>query len=209
MYIETKRLIIRDFNENDVNALYRIKTDDQVLKYAPDFLELDLDPTDTIKHINHFKQLENNGDIDTWRCYAIENMQIHEVMGCLCFCKEDMLFEYELGWMMIGEFTKNGYASEAAEAYAEWFCKKYCVDYLIAVMDVDNPASFRSAEKAGFKLFEKRTVYDYSYNRYGDDYYYLRRYYSKCNIVDRFYGDSPYYGRSVKGVEQYDEISFL
>ena len=202
MYIETKRLIIRDFNENDVNALYRIKTDDQVLKFAPDFLEVELDAADTINHINHFNQLENDEDIDTWRCYAIEHKQTREVMGCLCFCKEDMLFEYELGWMMIGEYTKNGYASEAAEAFAEWFCKKHGVDYLIAVMDVDNPASFRSAEKAGFKLFEKRTVYDYSYNRYGDDYYYLRRYYSKCTLTDKFYGDSPYEGRSVKGGEQ-------
>lgn len=202
MYIETKRLIIRDFNENDVNALYRIKTDEQVLKFAPDFLQVDLDPADTINHINHFNQLENDGNIDAWRCYAIENKQTREVMGCLCFCKEDMLFEYELGWMMIGEYTKNGYASEAAEAFAEWFCEKYGVDYLIAVMDVDNPASFRSAEKAGFKLFEKRTVYDYSYNRYGDDYYYLRRYSSKCTLADKFYGDSPYEGRSVKGGEQ-------
>lgn len=174
MYIETKRLIIRDFKENDVNVLYRIKTDEQVLKFAPDFLEVDLDPADTINHINHFNQLENDGDIDTWRCYAIEHKQTREVMGCLCFCKEDMLFEYELGWMMIGDYTMNGYASEAAEAFAEWFCEKHGVDYLIAVMDVDNAASFRSAEKAGFKLFEKRTVYDYSYNRYGDDYYYLR-----------------------------------
>lgn len=202
MYIDTKRLIIRDFNENDVNALYRIKTDDQVLKFAPDFLEVKLDPADTINHINHFNQLENDANIDAWRCYAIEHKQTHEVMGCLCFCKSDMLFEYELGWMMIGAYTKNGYASEAAEAFAEWFCGKYNVDYLIAVMDVDNPASFRSAEKAGFKLFEKRTVYDYSYNRYGDDYYYLRRYYSKCTLADKFYGDSPYEGRSVKGGEQ-------
>ena len=202
MNIETKRLIIRDFNENDVNALYRIKTDEQVLKFAPDFLEVELDPADTINHIHHFNQLENDGEIDTWRCYAIEHKQTREVMGCLCFCKEDMLFEYELGWMMIGDYTKNGYSSEAAEAFAEWFCEKYGVDYLIAVMDVDNPASFRSAEKAGFKLFEKRTVYDYSYNRYGDDYYYLRRYYSKCALADKFYGDSPYEGRSVKGGEQ-------
>lgn len=202
MYIETKRLIVRDFNDNDVNALYRIKNDEQVLKFAPDFLEVELDTADTINHINHFNQLENDGDIDTWRCYAIEHKQTREVMGCLCFCKEDMLFEYELGWMMIGDYTKNGYASEAAEAFAEWFCWKYGIDYLIAVMDVDNPASFRSAEKAGFKLFEKRTVYDYSYNRYGDDYYYLRRYSSKCTLADKFYGDSPYEGRSVKGGEQ-------
>jgi hypothetical protein len=87
MYIESKRLIIRDFNENDVNALYRIKTDDQVLKFAPDFLKVELDLSNTINHINHFQQLENDGDIEAWCCYAIEHKQTHEVMGCLCFCK--------------------------------------------------------------------------------------------------------------------------
>ena len=65
-------------------------------------------------------------------------------------------------------------------------------------MDVDNPASYRTAEKSGFRLFEKRTVYDYYYNRYCDDYYYFRRYWSGCTLTDRYYGDSPYEGRSVK-----------
>ena len=198
MYLKTTRLIIRDFREDDAEALYRIKTDPQVLKFAPDFLEVELQPNEVVEHIRAFCDIENSGDLNTWRCYAIEHQETHEVMGCLCFCKADLLFEYELGWMMIGQYTKNGYASEAASAFAEYFCKEHGVDYLIAVMDVDNPASFRSAEKAGFKLFEKRTVYDYSYNRYGDDYYYLRRYSSGCTLADKFYGDSPYEGRSVK-----------
>jgi hypothetical protein len=88
------------------------------------------------------------------------------------------------------------YASEAAEAFAEDFCRQHGIDYLIAVMDVDNPASRKTAEKSGFRLFEKRTVYDYRYNRYADDYFYFRRYWSGCTLKDRYYGDSPYYGRS-------------
>ncbi len=31
MYIETKRLIVRSFKESDEEALYRIKTDTQVM----------------------------------------------------------------------------------------------------------------------------------------------------------------------------------
>lgn len=198
MYIESNRLIIRDFNKNDIDSLYKIKMDPQVLKYAPDFLDVNISKEDTINYINNFNEIENKADIVTWRCYAIELKETNTVVGCLCFCKEDMLFEFELGWMMLGEYTKKGYSSEAAIAFSEYFCKKYNIDYLIAVMDVDNLASLRSAEKAGFKLFEKRTVYDYSYNRYGDDYFYLRRYYSKTNIKDKYYGDSLYEGRSVK-----------
>ena len=196
MKIETPRLIIRPFQEKDADALYRIKTAPRVMEYCPDFLDVDAKREDMPDYIRTFRKLEEDGDFDTWRCYAIENKVTGEVMGVITFCKQNMLHEYDMGWMMIGEYTGKGYASEAAEAFAEYFCRKHGVDYLTAVMDVDNPASRRTAEKSGFRLFEKRTVYDYHYNRYADDYFYFRRYWSGCTLKDRYYGDSPYYGRS-------------
>ena len=196
MKIETPRLIIRPFQEKDADALYRIKTDPRVMEYCPDFLDVDAKREDMPDYIRTFRKLEEDGDFDTWRCHAIENKVTGEVMGAITFCKQNMLHEYDMGWMMIGEYIGKGYASEAAEAFAEYFCRKHGVDYLTAVMDVDNPASRRTAEKSGFRLFEKRTVYDYHYNRYADDYFYFRRYWSGCTLKDRYYGDSPYYGRS-------------
>ena len=196
MLIETGRLIVRSFREEDAEALYRIKTDPQVLEYCPDLLDVDAQPADMPEYIRKFRRIEEDGDLDAWRCYAIESRETGEVMGCLTFSKQNMLREYELGWMMAGAFTKKGYASEAAAAFAEYVCQENGIDYLIAVMDVDNPASRRTAEKSGFRLFEKRTVYDYACNRYADDYFYFRRYYSGSALKDRFYGDAPYYGRS-------------
>lgn len=196
MKIETPGLIIRPFQEKEADALYRIKTDPRVMEYCPDFLDVDAKREDMPDYIRTFRKLEEDGDFDTWRCYAIENKVTGEVMGAITFCKQNMLHEYDMGWMMIGEYTGKGYASEAAEAFAEYFCRKHGVDYLTAVMDVDNPASRRTAEKSGFRLFEKRTVYDYHYNRYADDYFYFRRYWSGCTLKDRYYGDSMYYGRS-------------
>ena len=196
MKIETPRLTIRPFQEKDADALYRIKTDPRVMEYCPDFLDVDAKREDMPDYIRTFRKLEEDGDFDTWRCHAIENKVTGEVMGAITFCKQNMLHEYDMGWMMIGEYTGKGYASEAAEAFAEEFCRMHGVDYLTAVMDVDNPASRRTAEKSGFRLFEKRTVYDYHYNRYADDYFYFRRYWSGCTLKDRYYGDSPYYGRS-------------
>ena len=175
MMIETERLIVRLFREEDADALYRIKTDPQVMEFCPDFLDVDAKREDMLGYIHEFQRIEDAGDINTWRCYAIENKETGVVMGVLTFSKQQMLREYELGWMMIGAYTGKGYASEAAEAFAELFCRMQGVDYLTAVMDVDNPASRKTAEKCGFRLFEKRTVYDYHYNRYADDYFYFRR----------------------------------
>ncbi|MBR4604616.1 MAG: GNAT family N-acetyltransferase [Lachnospiraceae bacterium] len=196
LMIETERLIVRSFREEDADMLYRIKTDSQVMEFCPDFLDIDAKREDMPGYVREFQRIEDSGDTDAWRCYAIENKETGVVMGVLTFSKQNMLHEYELGWMMISKFTGKGYASEAAEAFAEDFCRTREVDYLIVVMDVDNPASRRTAEKSGFRLFEKRTVYDYHYNRYCDDYFYFRRYWSGCILKDRYYGDSPYYGRS-------------
>ena len=196
MIIETKRLTVRTFREEDADALYRIKTDPQVTEFCPDFLDVCADRTDMQRYIRTFQQIEDTGDADAWRCYAIESKDTGEVVGALTFCKQNMLHEYDLGWMMISAYTGKGFASEAAGAFAEFFCRTNGVDYLTAVMDVDNPASRKTAEKCGFRLFEKRTIYDYHYNRYADDYFYFRRYWSGCTLKDRYYGDSPYNGRS-------------
>ena len=196
MLIETKRLTVRTFREEDADALYRIKTDPQVTEFCPDFLDVCADRTDMQRYIRTFQQIEDTGDTDAWRCYAIESKDTGEVVGALTFCKQNMLHEYDLGWMMISAYTGKGFASEAAEVFAEFFCRMHGVDYLTAVMDVDNPASRKTAEKCGFRLFEKRTIYDYHYNRYADDYFYFRRYWSGCTLKDRYYGDSPYNGRS-------------
>ena len=196
MIFETERLIIRSFREKDADALYRIKTDSQVMIYCPDFLDVDAKQGDILSYIHKFRKIEKDGDTDTWRCYAIENRETGEVMGALTFCKQKLLHEYDMGWMMIEAYTGKGYASEAAEAFAENFCRTHGVDYMTVIMDVDNPASRKTAEKSGFRLFEKRTVYDYHYNRYADDYLYFRRYWSGCILKDQYYGDSPYYGRS-------------
>ena len=181
MLIETKRLTVRTFREEDADALYRIKTDPQVTEFCPDFLDVCADRTDMQRYIRTFQQIEDTGDTDAWRCYAIESKDTGEVVGALTFCKQNMLHEYDLGWMMISAYTGKGFASEAAEAFAEFFCRTNGVDYLTAVM---------------FRLFEKRTIYDYHYNRYADDYFYFRRYWSGCTLKDRYYGDSPYNGRS-------------
>lgn len=196
MIIETARLIVRPFREEDADAMYRIKTDPQITEFCPDLLDVDAKRADMRCYIREFQRIEDTGDTESWRCYAIKNRETGIVMGALTFSKQKMLHEYELGWMMIGAYTRKGYASEAAAAFAEDLCRKHGINYLIAVMDTDNTASRRTAEKSGFRLFEKRTVYDQHCDRYCDDYYYFRRYWSGCTLKDRYYGDSAYYGRA-------------
>jgi [ribosomal protein S5]-alanine N-acetyltransferase len=195
MNIETNNLIIRNFTEKDLNTLYNIKYDKWVMEFIPTYLERNVSKEKIKEYITNFNLYEMNQNFKSKRKYAIQNKITNEVMGSISFGMNDLLHEYEIGWQMMEQYCKNGYASEAAIAFSEYFCANNNVDYLIAVMDVDNPASYRTALKSGFKLFEKRTVYDYTYNRYCDDYFYFRRYYSKSSLTNQFYGDTVYDGR--------------
>ena len=101
MLIETTRLIVRPFREKDADTLYRIKSDPQVMEFCPDFLDVDAKQADMPGYIRAFQMIEESGDTDTWRCYAIESRETGEVLGALTFCKQKMLHEYDLGWMSI------------------------------------------------------------------------------------------------------------
>ena len=101
--IKTARLIIRPFREEDAEELYRIKSDPQVMEFCPDFLDVEAKREDMDSYIHDFQRMEDVGDTDTWRCYAIEDRETGVVVGALTFSKHNMLHEYELGWMMIGE----------------------------------------------------------------------------------------------------------
>lgn len=60
-------------------------------------------------------------------------------------------------------------------------------------MDVDNPASFRTAKKSGFRLFEKRVQYDYHYSDYNvEDFNEVGKYFTKKQSET---GSSYYYFR--------------
>ena len=72
MMIETERLIIRLFREEDAGALYRIKADPQVMKYAPDFLDVGAKQADMPGYILAFRKIEEDGDTDSWRCYPLK-----------------------------------------------------------------------------------------------------------------------------------------
>ena len=93
MFIETERLIVRTFREEDVSALYQIAYDPDVLEYCPDLLKRDVTETEVLEFIQDFIRIDAENDTDTWRCYAIENRGTGEVMGCVTFGKNNMLNE--------------------------------------------------------------------------------------------------------------------
>lgn len=214
MFIITERLIIRDFTEQDAAALLKIKYDDKVLKYDPTFIKRNASIDDIKEAITDWQKVENKDICIKGIHYAICLKDSGDVIGAVTVNPLEYLYELQMGWMMNGNYTGKGYASEAGAAVSDYLLETISLDYISVVMDVDNPASFRTAQKSGFKLFEKRVPYDYYYsqcnvenfnaiNGYfatkqsetGSCYYYFRKFNKNSKISSRFYGDTKYDGR--------------
>lgn len=195
MNLETERLVIRNFTQDDADDLYRIKYDEMVVEYVPTLIKRNANIEDIKEAITYFNSVEGTGDFEKQVLYAIVRKADTTIVGAIVVSLKGYLCEHSIGWMIQKQYCRQGYASEAAAAVTDYLFKCFGYEYIIVTMDVDNPASYRTAEKSGFKLFEKRTVYDHSYGRYGDDYYYFRKYNLDTKMTHQFYGDEKYDGR--------------
>jgi ribosomal-protein-alanine N-acetyltransferase len=214
MLVETERLILRDFEERDAATLLELKYDKQVMEYHPTFIKRDATIDDAKDAISFFQSVKDKGDFDREIYFAIALKSSGTVIGAITVSKMEYLYETQIGWMMKSEYTGKGYASEAGAAASDYLLDAFSFDYLSVAMDVDNPASFRTAQKSGFRLFEKRVPYDYHYSKCnvedfnavsdhfaykqsetGSCYYYFRKFNKNSRITSQFYGDTKYDGR--------------
>ena len=214
MNIETDRLIIRDLMENDEQALYKIKYDPKIHLFIPDYIKADATIEDIKKTISYCISVKDTGNFENEIFYPIILKSTKGIIGTVTVSKLKFLYEIQIGWQILSEYTNNGYASEAGKAVSDELLDKFNIDYLVVVMDTDNPASFRTAVKSGFKIFEKRIGYDYFYgnidttnyealSKYMDKkqnekespYFYFRKFNPKTKITAQFYGDVKYEGR--------------
>ncbi|MCL2109001.1 MAG: GNAT family N-acetyltransferase [Oscillospiraceae bacterium] len=211
MKITTERLIIREFAAEDAAALLKIKNDEQVLKYDPEFIGRDAGISDARNCIKTMKIEPFTGA----KYYAICLKETGEIIGAVTTGMSEYLYEPEIGWMMNSNFTGRGYASEAGKAASDYFLDKLSLDFIAVTMDTDNPASFKTAINSGFKLFEKRYPNNYFYGKHDhknfaevaayfkeqqtrgfcDGYYYFRKFNKNSKIASKFYGDTKYTGR--------------
>lgn len=135
MYLETDRLIIRDFTAEDTDALYKIKYDKQVLEYNPTFIKRDADISDIREAICTFESVKEKGNFIKEVYYAVISKQIGMVIGAVTISVLEYLLETQIGWMMIIDYCGQGFASEAGKAFSDYILTEYNYNYLVVVME--------------------------------------------------------------------------
>lgn len=92
--------------------------------------------------------------------YAIVLKESNAVIGSVgCSYYED-LGKVGITYFIGSNYRGNGYAAEATSMYATYFFRHYNIPLLIATVRAENIASWKSVEKAGFTVTERKMYQD-------------------------------------------------
>lgn len=157
MYIETERLIIRNIEYTDEAHFIRMASDGSLNDVG-----FDSDCGSWMKGwITEARELERrNNPREEYLAYTIELRDTGTVVGSVgCSYYED-LNKVGITYFTGAEYRNKGYASEAVKAYVREFFAQYSENEMIATIREDNIPSWKTVEKVGFKLVEKKLYKD-------------------------------------------------
>lgn len=157
IYIETERLILREFTVNDVEELHSICSQPYILKWMPDWKRTVAERMEWISWVqnNYLKATKNAARI----MLAVTLKSSKQLIGMIGIGnKEEVNNEIEIAYFISEKYCSNGYISEASKAMIEWAFTNLKLDYLIAIVEPDNIPSQRVVEKCGFTKLDTKMI---------------------------------------------------
>jgi len=145
--LETERLVLRMFREGDFEAYARIGADPDVALYIGNGLPLTRQEAwrGLAAHIGHWT-------LRGYGMFAIEEKATGEFVGRAGFFNPEGWPGFELGWTLARERWGRGYATEAARRLLDYAFSEMGRDHVISVIQPENAASIRVAERIGERL---------------------------------------------------------
>ncbi|MEK4425526.1 GNAT family N-acetyltransferase [Solibacillus sp. FSL K6-1523] len=139
--IETERLILRRFTENDIEALFAIYSDEEVNTYLPWLPLNSLEETKEFFKEKYSEAYKQERGYQYAICLKTDNTPIG-------YIKVDTGENHDLGYGLRKEFWHKGIVTEASKAIVEQV-KKDGFLYITATHDIKNPRSGEVMKKIG------------------------------------------------------------
>jgi RimJ/RimL family protein N-acetyltransferase len=153
--LETERLILRPLCKNDIDAIYRMRSDADIMRYIRE-------PQNRDESANWVELVSSRWAAEQIGFCAIIEKSSHEFAGWCGLWQLKETGEIEIGYAVGKQFWGKGYASEAATEFLAYAFERLEVEKIVAVARPENAASRRVMEKLGMH-------YDYTGEFYGRD----------------------------------------
>jgi len=167
----TSRLVLRELTVADASALRQICTQPYVLKWMPDW-DMPLADMEGLLgwYVDCYQQPE------TMRIMlALTLKESGKLIGLVgTGRKPEVDDDVEIMYYIAESYSGQGFMSEAARALADHALQKLDIDHLIGIAELDNPASQKVLERAGFRQLGTRLILNSGEHEEKPFYYYRR-----------------------------------
>lgn len=157
--LETERLNLRRADLNDINELFAMRSDKEVMKYIPRPVAA------TLEEISEFLKLTDekisSNEMINWVITVKDNPKMIGTIGYYYIKPEH--FRAEIGYMLLPEFQGRGYVTEAITEVVSYGFAEMKLHSIEAVIDPSNVASAKVLEKCNFMKeghFKESEFYD-------------------------------------------------
>ena len=150
VFLETDRLLLREFTPGDVDVLLALDQDPRVRTYVEDGVPVTR--KEAAITIEHFLAYYERGDV--FGFWAAIERETGEFLGWFHFRPEDRsnTTEPELGYRLVSSAWGKGFATEASRALIDKGFSHPQIERVVAFTMVVHTASRRVMEKAGMRL---------------------------------------------------------
>ena len=159
--IETNRLLLRIFTEDDAALIYELNLDPEVIRYTHD----------PIKDLAHASEILEKVIIPQYALYNHGRWAVHvkatfEFLGWCGLKYRAELNEIDLGYRFKKEGWGKGYATEAAYASIQYGFEKIGLQRIVARAEIENIGSWKVLEKCGMTYIGDEEVDGYPVKTY-------------------------------------------
>ena len=149
IFIESDRLYLRQWKEEDKELFFELNSDPKVMKYFPQILS----KNESDAFVEKIKsQIDRKG----WGVFAAEKKQASEFIGFIGLTDPSFKTPFapctEIGWRLHRNFWKKGYATEGAKVVLDFAFKKLRKEYIISFTSKLNSSSIAVMKRIGMVI---------------------------------------------------------
>lgn len=153
--LETNRLLLREMNDNDFEALKKVISDPINMNYY----DKPYDDNGVTRWINWCKDSYQKNGFGLWSViYKETGEMIGDCGVSMQFIDDD--WHPEIGYHLRLDYHQQGIGKEMTQAVKEYFFTHFNYDEVYSYMDKDNVASYKTAEANGMKYLHLYTTKD-------------------------------------------------
>lgn len=148
----SERLGFRNWKKSDINALFEINSNKEVMRYFPGI------QTKTQTE-NFITRMQNQFDKNKFCYFAVNLLDTNEFIGFIGLSEQTYQADFnpsiDIGWRLHPSFWNKGYATEGAKACLNYGFNELHLEKIISVAPLINNPSILIMQKIGMQKIKE------------------------------------------------------